>query len=250
MPLLQGRIEVDSLRINQGHLLVKNDSLLGLNWSRLLKPSHSDAPAKPSSISLIIHRMAIGPFQLILDGFAPPLPSRVDGLRLYSRLMVRGDDILFTLDSLSAAPNCSWPFLKRLAFNFHYSPQGIALSDMQVSTLRNELSAVGNYTSDSSFVGQLAWEKPHVKEFDFLFPDLTVSGVDSFSFKIDNQFGILTIESAVAKEKEILKLSGRIEAFERVFSDSLAITPFHLSCFFLKRASPWVVSCLAGAIAS
>ena len=232
MPLLQGRIEVDSLRINQGHLLVKNDSLLGLNWSRLLKPSHSDAPAKPSSISLIIHRMAIGPFQLILDGFAPPLPSRVDGLRLYSRLMVRGDDIMFTLDSLSAAPNCSWPFLKRLAFNFHYSPQGIALSDMQVSTLRNELSAVGNYTSDSSFVGQLAWEKPHVKEFDFLFPDLTVSGVDSFSFKIDNQFGILTIESAVAKEKEILKLSGRIEAFERVFSDSLAITPFHLSCFF------------------
>ena len=226
-PLFRGDVVVDSFRIHEGYLHLVNDSVLGLNVTRLVPPSDEVEESPGSgSFNLRIGQLIVDPLRIKLTGFNPPVPTLVQNITIRSSLEMAEGDLLFSLDSLSAKPNQPWPELRLLSFVFRQSAQSFSLSNLRLRTLRNEFLAQGSYTSDSCFDGRLNLHKPSVGEFEFMFPDITVADVDTFFLKVDNRSGQMLFDAGIEKGRQRIALQGDVVDFHRLFSDSLAVTPF------------------------
>lgn len=250
LPLLRGRVVVDSLLIVNPSLSLCRDSIQGLNVLRLLKLSEPGSVTSSVEYPYVdIRCLNINNLMIEMEGFPTILPTLIDRFSMESAIFMAGDSVLVRLDSMCFDPNNRWPQLTNLAFNLAYSPRSVLLSDFRLRTVRNRFEGSGVYGSDTLFRGTFSSSHPVAEEFEFLMPDLQLSGVDSVYFHFDNHHDMITFGAGIARCGQGVDVNGEMNHFAALVDDLGASAPFSVSVKIRNmNLQQWIPSTPSGLI--
>ncbi|WP_026474813.1 translocation/assembly module TamB domain-containing protein [Alkaliflexus imshenetskii] len=227
LALLKKQIKIDEIELLRPRVNIELDQDSVWNFSRLIRPSETPADttaAAPFPYSVRLQALLITEGEVHLNIPESLAPGRIDNLTLNLSAFYSSNELALNLKTFSFESHAPNLILKNFTVNIQSDFEQWVISDFRLTTALNEINLDARYKDLDAFNAQLEWPDIHMKEFDFILPDIKLPATPDLHFEATNQDDTLKFRIRVAHSNESIALNGMVKQFSALLSDSLRHT--------------------------
>jgi translocation and assembly module TamB len=224
--LFNNQIKIRSVLLDHPDIRLKRNDDSTWNFSKIMKQKETkeQEPTQPFDFVIILDQFLLQEGQLSVHSSDSLIPKSVEALNIDLMGRYASKDLSAQLNHLSFISHQPDFNLKSLQVKLQSDFEQWTVRDFKMVTRLNELFLDGKYTDLKDFNADLEWPAVHTEEFVFVLPDLKIPAHPELLFNVVSNDGQLDLDIQLTHNKESISLSGNIENFKELLSDSLRHT--------------------------